>query len=294
MKLKNSILILTCFLLTSCSSFFRAINISPSQKITEIEFLDEKSSQDYQFYYSDTLGNKYLRELRQNYGLDTLTNNLPNEIEKIKTILHWSSSQWEHNGSNSPSKSDALTILKEAKSGKQFRCVEYGILAAASLNSIGIRARVLALKTRDVGKVKFGAGHVVTEVYSQENSKWIFIDPQMGIIPTLNGIPLNAVEFQKAILNERQNIELINANGKVEQKQAEGYINWVAKYLYFFDVAFDQRIDYGVDKKGFEEKKRIMLVPLGVGNPTIFQRKYKIDYCIYTNSLSEFYIKPNE
>jgi hypothetical protein len=294
MKLKNTILVLSCLLLTNCSSFFRAVNITPAQKITEIEFLDEESSQDLQFYYSDTLGNLYLKELRQNYRLDTLTSNLPDEIEKIKTILHWSSSQWEHNGSNSPSKSDALTILKEAKFGKRFRCVEYGILASASLNSIGFRARVLALKTRDVGKVKFGAGHVVTEVYSQENSKWIFIDPQMDIMPTLKGIPLNAVEFQNAILNERQNIELINAKGKVEQKVAEGYINWIAKYLYFFDVAFDQRIDYSVAKKDFEGKKRIMLVPIGVENPTVFQRKHKIDYCFYTNSSSKFYINPNE
>ena len=37
MKLKNTILILICFLLTSCSSFFRAINITPSKKITEIK-----------------------------------------------------------------------------------------------------------------------------------------------------------------------------------------------------------------------------------------------------------------
>lgn len=294
MRLKNNILILSCFLLTNCSSVFRAINFTSSQKIAEIQFLDEKSTQDYQFYYSDSLGNKYLRELRQNYGLDTLTSNLPNEIEKIKAILHWSSCQWEHNGSNSPSKSDALTILKEAKAGNQFRCVEYGILAAASLNSIGIHARVLGLKTRDLEKVKFGAGHVVTEVYSHEYSKWIFIDPQMDILPTLEGIPLNAVEFQKAILNESQNIELINSKGKVEQKPAKDYINWIGKYLYFFDVAFDQRIDYSVDKKGFEGKKRIMLVPLGVENPTIFQRKFKIDYCIYTNSLNDFYIKPNE
>jgi hypothetical protein len=91
----------------------------------EISFLDEESGQVYPFYYSDTLGNEYLKELRQNYGLDTLTSNLPNEIEKIKTILHWSSSQWEHNGSNSPSKADALTILKEAEAGNQFRCVEF-------------------------------------------------------------------------------------------------------------------------------------------------------------------------
>jgi len=293
-SMKNTALILCCLFLGSCSSFFRAINYSPSIKVREISFLDEESTQNYQFYYSDTIGNEYLRELRQNYGLDTLTSNLPNEIEKIKAILHWSSNQWEHNGSNTPSKSDALNILKEAEAGKQFRCVEYGILAAASLNSIGIRARVLSLKTSDVEKIKFGAGHVVTEVYSNDYFKWIFIDPQFDVLPILNGVPLNAVEFQKAILVEKQNIELHNSKGKVEQESLDNYINWIGKYLYFFDVGFDQRIDFSVDKKGYDGKTKLMLVPLGVDNPTVFQREYKIDYCLYTNSINEFYANPKD
>jgi len=294
MKIKNTVLILSYLLLSSCSSFFRAKNYSPSEGITEITFSDDKFTQNYQFYYSDTLGNKYLRELRQNYGLDTLTSNLPNEIEKIKAILHWSRSQWEHNGSNYPSKSDALTILKEAESGKQFRCVEYGILAAASLNSIGISARVLGIRTKDSEKVRFGARHVVVEVYSQRNSQWIFIDPQFDVMPTLKGIPLNAVEFQKAILNQRHDIELVNSKGKIEKASSETYINWIGKYLYFFDTDFDHRIDFNVDIKKYDGKRKLMLVPLGVNNPTIFQRKYKVNYCIYTNSLNDFYINPND
>lgn len=50
--------------------------------------------------------------------------------------------------------------------------------------------------------------------------------------------------------------------------------------MYFFDVGFDQRIDFSVDKKAYDRKKRLMLVPLGVDNPTIFQRNNKIDDCI--------------
>ncbi|MCG8411047.1 MAG: transglutaminase-like domain-containing protein [Bacteroidales bacterium] len=291
---KNKVLTLCWMIfLSSCSPFFRVINYKPSNRVSEINFLDKQITQAYRFYYSDTLGNKYLRELRKNYGLDTLTLNLPNEIEKIKTILHWSSSKWKHNGFNTPSKSDALTILKEASAGKQFRCVEYGILAASSLNSIGIHARVLGLKTRDVEKVKRGAGHVVAEVYSQEYSKWIFIDPQFDVLPTLKGIPLNAVEFQKAILIQKQDIELVNSEGKVDSDFSKKYINWIGKYLYFFDIKFDQRNDFDVDEKDYNGKTSLMLVPTGVDNPLVFQRKYKIDNCIYTNFVNDFYIKPN-
>lgn len=294
MKIINVILALSCFLLSSCSPFLSAINVTPSSKIGAIEFSNEQAKQNYEFYYSDTLNNKYLRGLRESYGIDSLTTNLSGEMDKIKAVLNWSSNQWEHNGSNSPSKPDALTILKEAKEGKQFRCVEYGVIAAASLNSLSIPARVLALKTKDVAKVKFGAGHVAAETYSQDFSKWIFIDPQFDIMPTLNGIPLNAVEFQKALISEKQNIELVNLKGKVEQKRSEFYLNWIGKYLYFFDVGFDQRIDYKKETKKIDGKTRLMLVAVGAENPTIFQRKYNIDKCIYTNSLNDFYKKPRD
>ena len=38
--------------------------------------------------------------------------------------------------------------------------------------------------------------------FLKELNKWIFIDPQFNIVPTLNGIPLNGVEFQKEIFNK--------------------------------------------------------------------------------------------
>lgn len=288
-----TLLVISSILLSSCAHFFRAINVIPDNKLTEISFSEEDASKDYQFYYSDTTGNLYLRELRESYQLDTLVTEQSNEIDKIKAILEWSSSQWEHNGSNTPSKSDALTILKEAEAGMQFRCVEYGVLVAASLNAVGIKARILALKTSDVEKVKFGAGHVVAETYSQQYSKWIFIDPQFNVMPVLNNVPLNGVEFQKALLNERQNIEIVNAEGKADEEVSEFYLDWIGKYLYFFDIKFDNRIDYKVERKNWEGNTKLMLVPLNVENPTIFQRKFDIKKCEYTNTISDFYKNPN-
>ncbi|MGQ8336154.1 transglutaminase-like domain-containing protein [Sunxiuqinia sp. A32] len=292
MKIHIFTLIAITLLLTSCATFFRAINYSPSNKMKEITFTEESPNTAYHFYYSDTLNHSYLRELRQKYKLDNLAATASSEMEKIKAILNWSSSQWSHNGSNSPSNADALTILKEAKNGSQFRCVEYGILASACLNSVGLRSRVLGLKTRDVEKVKKGAAHVVTEVYSKKYNKWIFIDPQFNILPTKNGTPLNAVEFQKAILSGKEDIELVNINGAVDADFSENYLQWIGKYLYYFDVLFDQRIGYELDYKDFDGKTKLMLVPAEAENPTVFQRNNKINYCIYTNSISDFYRNP--
>ncbi|GAB1473671.1 hypothetical protein MASR2M69_11120 [Bacteroidota bacterium] len=290
---KKTLLILSgALLLSSCSTFFQIANISPSASLKELTYSNDPSNPLYVFFYSDTLENAYLREMRKTYNLEGLVNGQMREIDKIVNILDWASKQWEHNGSNTPTKQDALTILKEAREGKQFRCVEYGIVATSALNSIGIPARTLGLKTRDVEKVMRGAGHVVSEVYSKELGKWIFIDPQFNIMPTLNGTPLNGVEFQKAIFDKNANLRLINKAGELSEKDSKSYIKWIGKYLFYFDVLFDQKTLNSSKFKSINGMTKITLVPVGHKEPRIFQRNSKINYSYYTNSLNDFYRKP--
>lgn len=293
MTKKSLIVILSSFLLSSCSSFYQLVNISPSSRLKEISYSQDEPNTLYEFYYSDTLKNEYLSELKNKYSIELLVNGEDNDIGKILNILEWTSKQWKHNGSNNPTKQDALTILKEAHEGKQFRCVEYGIVATATFNSIGIPARTLGLKTRDVEKVMRGAGHVVSEVYSKELDKWIFIDPQFNIMPTLNEIPLNGVEFQKEIYNKNANLKLINKQGELSKLDSENYISWVGKYLFYFDVLFDQKTLNSSKFKTINGMTKLTLVPVGCNEPHVFQRHSKIDYSYYTNSLNDFYRKPN-
>ncbi|WP_346863991.1 transglutaminase-like domain-containing protein [uncultured Draconibacterium sp.] len=292
MKIKITVLLICFVLVSSCASFFSAINYSPAQKVKTISFSESVPNKNFYFIYPDTSQNDYLRTLRQDYKLDSIAGAQSSEFGKITALLEWSGSQWQHNGGNTPSSPDPLTILQEAEAGNQFRCVEYGILAAAALNSVGIPARVLGLKARDVAKVKSGAAHVVTEVYSREFDKWIFIDPQFNILPTKNDIPLNAIEFQSAIVNDKKQINLVNSEADIESDFEANYIKWIGKYLYFFDVCFDQSVGKELELKGFTGKTKLMLVPVDESNPTIFQRKYKINYCLYTNSVNDFYRKP--
>lgn len=292
--MKNPSLILLCstILLTSCSSFFQLINVSPSAGVKNISYSQEPQNPLFVFQYSDTTANEFLKELRSSYRIDKLVAEDNSEFEKIKSILDWTNSQWNHNGNNSPSKSDALTILKEAKEGKQFRCVEYGIVAASAMNSIGIPARTLGLKSRDVEKVRRGAGHVVTEAYSKELGKWIFMDPQMNIIPVLNGVPLNGVEFQREIYNKNPELKLINKQGELNSEDKRNYIKWIGKYLFYFDVLFDQKTLDSDKFKSINGMTKLTLVPVGYKEPKIFQRRSKINYSYYTNSLNDFYRKP--
>lgn len=121
----------------------------------------------------------YLAKLRETYALEELVSDCKNDFEKVQKITEWVTNLWAHNGDNIPEQDDPLYILQMVtQEGEQYRCVEYGVVIAGCLNSIGIPARTIGLKTQDVETRDYGAGHVATEAYLKEYKKWIFIDGQ--------------------------------------------------------------------------------------------------------------------
>ncbi len=221
--------------------------------------------------YDDT----YLSELRSEFGIDDVVSECKTDFDKVKAITTWVTSLWKHDGRNTPSAPDPLTILREASEGQRFRCVEYGIVMAASLQSLGIPARMLALKTEDVETRESGAGHVCTEVYLWDIEKWVFIDPQWGAIPVLDDVPLNAVEFQQALAANDGKLVIWG----VAQPQRLVYERWIGQYLYYFDYS----IGGG---------RQLMLGPVGAPEPKVFQRTMRLGDIVYTHSVDVFYAPP--
>lgn len=253
----------------------------------EITFAKKAKAGAYKFHYETNPNSEFLRTLREQYKLDELIKGAKNDTEKALKMMHWVHNQWQHNGMNEPSKNDALTILKEAAEGKQFRCVEYGIVTAAALNAVGLKSRVLGLKTKDVETTASGAGHVVLETFLPDQGKWVMLDSQWDAMPVLKGKPLNAVEFQNAIVNDFDKLEIRS----ISHTKKQSYANWIVPYLYYFDVKFDNRET--LEKPTLQGgKSSLMLVPLGAKNPTIFQQKWPINNCVYTTSMADFYAKP--
>ncbi len=131
------------------------------------------------------------------------------------------------------------------------------------------------------------------QVYSKDLDKWIYFDPQFNIMPVLNGIPLNGVEFQQAIYRRDSGLILINKQGEIGEPDAENYIKWVGKYLYYFDILFDQQNLNSEKYQSVNGKTKLMLVLAGSPEPDVFQRKYPINCCHYTHSLNDFYQIPD-
>jgi hypothetical protein len=237
-----------------------------------------------QYWFDSTNNDGYALQMRQQFKLDSIIQHAYTDTDRALALLNWVHRQWKHNGSNSPSKNDPISILEEAAKGKSFRCVEYGIVLAGCLNAVGLNARVLGLKTRDVETTKSGAGHVVTEVYLADIGKWAYLDGQWDVMPILEGIPLNVVEFQKAITHNYEKLEI--ASGSNVAKLA--YVNWIYPYLYYFDAPFDSRLNTD-DKQKIDGKSSLMLVPIGAKEPKVFQKLFPIINCLYTNSVTDFY-----
>jgi Transglutaminase-like superfamily len=260
----------------------------PDQNVEKLSF-DIVSNGQHKLEYEDMSNDSKSTTLRNEYKLDTLITNCKTEFEKVIKVQSWVHSRWQHDGMNEPEKVDALFILKEAEKGKRFRCVEYGLVTRECLASLGIKIRGLGLMTKDVSDVKSSAGHVANEVYLKDLKKWIFLDPQWDIITTLDSVPLNAIELQYCIA-QNKNFEIINPSKTTTKEE---YKKWIGPYLYYFTVSLSHQV---VDKWDMilGNKKQLTLMPIGAIKPTYFQKVIRLRSAYYTNSTKDFYPMLNE
>lgn len=255
-----------------------SVEYSYDDKIEEVKFIyeNERSS--------------YLNELQEKYSLDDIIEDNDDDMQKVLKILNWTNSRWKHDGRNSPKKNDAISILEEAQEGGRFPCFAYAIVLRDQLNSSGFKARTIYLKTKDAKRSKYPPGHVATEVYLNDLKKWIFIDGQFNVMPVINGTPINAAEFQKAITDQEPKLDLLSIDNPLEDGE---YYSFVYPYLFYLDTTLDNR--YNIDKPyKVNGKSSIMLVPIGAKKlERINFWDMDIENCIYTNSILDFYAKPN-
>jgi len=238
-----------------------------------------------EIYSFSSYSQDYLDNLREKYNLDKLCNDCKTDYEKVLSVTKWVSNLWEHDGNNQPEKYDADFILNEViNNGKCFRCVEYGIVIYACLNALNITARQLGLMTADVETREYGAGHVGAEAYLKDMNKWIFIDGQYGIIPKLDNMPLNAVEFADSLEKTEEYGEKLNVVNVKQNISKEDYFNWIKEYLYYYNYTYWEK----GENESLKEKT-IMLGPTGAEKPKVFQIKWPLKIDIYTHSVVDFY-----
>lgn len=226
--------------------------------------------------------NIYLSKLRTDYALDNIQQHKNKDFDHALAILDWVNHLWDHDGINTPSQNDPISILQEAATGKKFRCVEYAIVLTGVLAALGYPARVLGLMTADVETREFGAGHVVTEVYLPQLQKWAMLDGQWNVAPLVANKPADAVEFAKALSKTPDEINL-ETNSSTDLSR---YLNWIEPYLYYFTARLGNI--YGKT----QNSPLIRLAPLGAIEPQVFQRNTPLQAALFTHNATMFYPRP--
>jgi len=201
------------------------------------------------------------------------------ELATVAALCTWVHHLWDHSGGNEGSVDDPISIIRRARLGGSFRCVEYAAVLSACLNAFGIRARTIALKKPNVETAESEAGHVATEAYLAGWHRWVFLDGQFNFIAWLDDAPMNAVELRAALDEGRH----VSNSGPVQFDFAD-YLKWLKPYLFYMDVQLDNRV--GVADRS---PHGVMLVPIGANKPKIMQRRWLIEGMTYTHSVSTFY-----
>ena len=169
--------------------------------------------------------------------------------------------------------------------GYQFSCLEYSSVLSGCLNSLGLKSRVIYLHPEDVETRTESPVHVIVEVFLPFYDKWVYADAQWDLIPMLNDVPLNAVEFQESLFQVQPDLRFAG----LTEATFEEYTSFVAEYLYYFNTFLDHR--HAGSEVQNKSKKIVMLFPIGVNKPRTIQG-YRLKQIYYTNSLAEFYQNP--
>ncbi len=234
---------------------------------------------DFRVSYDDPADPRFL-EMRREFAIDDVVAGTSDDIERLTRLAHWVSSQWEHSPDQMASKSDPITILREARQGGHFICREYAIVMEGVATAYGYPARLVNLLPRDVETRS--EAHSVAEVWLEKLRKWVLVDGQYGCLATLDGLPLSALELQAALAADRP---VVCSAGAAVMAEWKPFILRNAFY-----------IKTGDNQHAFERgsKRQLVLVPVGSPNPTKFAGGNEEVFAgaIYTSNPDSFYAPP--
>lgn len=125
-------------------------------------------------------------------------------LRRVRALSAWLASSWEHTNSLRAAQYgpwDAETILawgaaQEGHNGKRpvVMCVHYAAAFVSCAQAVGIPARCAVLTEA----VNGSNGHFVTEVWFEDEGKWVVVDPNADAMFWKDGVPLSMSEVQEA------------------------------------------------------------------------------------------------
>ena len=151
----------------------------------------------------------------------------PSAWDTAVATLAWVTCRWKHANAHMEI-DDAVECLQRVGQGQRFACVEYSLVLTQSLNAVGIPSRRLALRQQDY-HVGLGRGHVVSEAWIDDLSRWVLLDGQNGLYWTgVNGEPLGAVELQQVFAARGRRPSFVTVGASVDDSEADLWFTYFA------------------------------------------------------------------
>ncbi|MGV2988165.1 hypothetical protein ACE1OE_10990 [Vibrio sp. E150_011] len=214
-------------------------NTKSHSDFLSIEVIDTNNYQTTQNNLKQLLSTVPHTDLKE-YVCNMAQFNTDSEPSLFISVMNWVSMQWQHDGMNEPDKElSSLEILRNAHTnGQQYRCVEYGRVMTDVLASFGHSTRTVGLQAVDVAYGGFGKGHVVIEVWSNEQNKWLCFDPQFSVYAVRNEEILNVFDIyslkkqgKESEVNFVVDPEIARLNNIERHDVTTNYWNFISKYL---------------------------------------------------------------
>jgi hypothetical protein len=164
------------------------------EKLSSLPFIDNEYSRRFKF---DSVTNPKLKVLRDRYQLEEVVAPGRDELDQQVLLMDWVHHQFKKFGHPSVNAKGAIEILRAIDDGQTFFCSQYAQVFVSAAAALGWVDRPLALRRHQDGGKNGSSEHSSTEIWSNQYSKWVMLDPTSNMYLERHGVPLNAFEIRE-------------------------------------------------------------------------------------------------
>lgn len=297
--MKGSLLfvLLSTLFLASCV----LLDLRPSTRIEALTFQEDKRDSTFVFCYddsgADSLHEAWVEACRKSpwmVGLerpDSLIATSQTDLERALILCNFTHGMLGNKSNSEFLEGPIIPAIERNRQGKRMQRDLPAKALTFFLRSVGMQARTVFVMTDDAALKRSGSGHSLTEVWLEDVGKWCMLDPEFNLLPSLDELPLTALEFQQAIINNRP-YKLIDCYGEKTEKEMVKYLSFIPHRLFYFITRVDQR-ELGNGSCTASGKRHVMLLPNERDAPPYFQRDLLLEDHYVLRASSDFYRPPS-
>ncbi|MBN1046050.1 MULTISPECIES: hypothetical protein [Clostridium] len=268
-KIKNRLKAILVFLI--CIILF-VIHFSKINQVKEIEILTWENyynENNIAFFYDDE-NNEKIKSLDNTYKVKEVLNESDKEIDKVLKSIDILNAICQYDDIDDLKQKSAYDIFKKLGGRRKVSAKDMAIIERDLLASYGFKSRVGAFKMKDAAfEDKYN--YYVVEYWSNENNKWVMIDPlDKGYFRERDTL-LSAIEVMTKEFNP------LFYEGKTKEKE---YKNNLKKYFGSYSIEIDNTIKNNKSNTSITYIKNEKALELKFkdefGPPTIFTQETKL------------------